>query len=345
MPRQICLQTNGRERQQVLFRLFSLQIPFNQLNVESLPNAVGNTELPLTRRFPIWPLICPIFIDMSSLPSHLAHLRNTLPMAVLVTELVSHQEGQFAVRAMISVGNQPIVTGMAADSNIEIAEDRARERALQRFADWVSSTSGVSVANIPTSSIPPLPPPSFTPLTTAATPATQPPGLDADLPPANSSQATAFAGGNAPSTSTEGSTGAIADLYSHISSSEPLDNTPVEDASVEDASVEVSPLPEPAPKAEPPRKKTTTSRSTAKKGARKSAEPSPPPPPVQESVDLSDVIAQTDIELRRLNWTNVQGREYLEQTYGKRSRQELSELELYEFLSYLEEQPTAQSAG
>ncbi|MBE9100438.1 hypothetical protein [Vacuolonema iberomarrocanum] len=277
---------------------------------------------------------------MSSLSSHLAHLRNTLPMAVLVTELVSHQEGQFAVRAMISVGNQPIVTSLAAHANIELAEDRARERALQRFADWVPSASGVSVANISTNSMTTLPPPSFTPLETAGTPATQPPGLDADLPPANFSQPTAFAGGNAPSTSTDASTGAIADLYSHISASEPLDDNPVEDASVED-----SPLSEPALKTEPPRKKTATSRSAAKKGARKSAEPSPPPPPVQESVDLSDVIAQTDIELRRLSWTNVQGREYLEQTYGKRSRQELSELELYEFLSYLEEQPTPQSAG
>ncbi|MDX2215311.1 MAG: hypothetical protein SFY66_18760 [Oculatellaceae cyanobacterium bins.114] len=56
------------------------------------------------------------------------------------------------------------------------------------------------------------------------------------------------------------------------------------------------------------------------------------------SVDLSDVIAQTDVELARLGWNKVQGREHLKQTYGKRSRQELNETELYDFLHYLQAQ-------
>lgn len=55
-------------------------------------------------------------------------------------------------------------------------------------------------------------------------------------------------------------------------------------------------------------------------------------------VDLSDVIAQTDVELRRLGWTSAQGRDYLEKTYGKRSRQQLTDDELMSFLLYLEEQ-------
>ena len=58
----------------------------------------------------------------------------------------------------------------------------------------------------------------------------------------------------------------------------------------------------------------------------------------QSPVDLSDIIAQTDVELRRLGWTSAQGREYLEQTYGKRSRQQLSDEELLAFLLYLESQ-------
>lgn len=54
-------------------------------------------------------------------------------------------------------------------------------------------------------------------------------------------------------------------------------------------------------------------------------------------IDLSDVIAQTDVELTRLGWTSMQGREYLEKTYGKRSRQQLTDDELMSFLLYLEE--------
>ncbi len=59
-------------------------------------------------------------------------------------------------------------------------------------------------------------------------------------------------------------------------------------------------------------------------------------------VDLSDVIAQTDVELRRLGWTSTQGQEYLEKTYGKRSRRQLTDDELMSFLLYLEDQQIAQ---
>ncbi len=59
-----------------------------------------------------------------------------------------------------------------------------------------------------------------------------------------------------------------------------------------------------------------------------------------EPIDLSDAIARTSVELKRLGWNNQQGREYLEQTYGKRSRQHLNDHELLEFLHYLESLPS-----
>lgn len=57
-------------------------------------------------------------------------------------------------------------------------------------------------------------------------------------------------------------------------------------------------------------------------------------------VDLSDIIAQTDVEMTRLGWSNVQGRQYLEKTFKKRSRQQLTDEELLTFLLYLESQTT-----
>lgn len=60
----------------------------------------------------------------------------------------------------------------------------------------------------------------------------------------------------------------------------------------------------------------------------------------REPVDLSDAIARTTVELKRLRWNNQQGREYLKQTYNKRSRQELTDEEMMEFLHYLESQPS-----
>lgn len=62
--------------------------------------------------------------------------------------------------------------------------------------------------------------------------------------------------------------------------------------------------------------------------------------PMPAPIDLSDVIAQTDVELKRLMWSVVDGREYLEQTYNKRSRHDLTDEELLAFLLHLEALPT-----
>lgn len=62
--------------------------------------------------------------------------------------------------------------------------------------------------------------------------------------------------------------------------------------------------------------------------------------PSAKPVDLSDIIAQTDVELSRLGWTSADGREHLQKTYGKRSRQQLTDEELLSFLLHLESLPT-----
>jgi formylglycine-generating enzyme required for sulfatase activity len=57
-------------------------------------------------------------------------------------------------------------------------------------------------------------------------------------------------------------------------------------------------------------------------------------------IEFSDLIARTNVELKRLGWTNQQGRDYLLKTYGKRSRQLLSDAELLDFLHHLESEPS-----
>jgi formylglycine-generating enzyme required for sulfatase activity len=57
-------------------------------------------------------------------------------------------------------------------------------------------------------------------------------------------------------------------------------------------------------------------------------------------IDFTDIIARTNVELKRLGWTNQQARDYLLQTYGKRSRQLLSDAELLDFLHHLESEPS-----
>ncbi|MFN6468675.1 MAG: hypothetical protein RMY36_003245 [Nostoc sp. SerVER01] len=47
------------------------------------------------------------------------------------------------------------------------------------------------------------------------------------------------------------------------------------------------------------------------------------------------LIAQSDRYLAQLNWTPEQGREYLQQKYGKRSRLQLTDTQIIEFIDYL----------
>lgn len=71
--------------------------------------------------------------------------------------------------------------------------------------------------------------------------------------------------------------------------------------------------------------------------------PSPGLPGLMESGadmdDLSDIIAQTDVELQRIGWSAKEGREFLENRFHKKSRHQLTDTELREFLRYLKQQP------
>lgn len=64
------------------------------------------------------------------------------------------------------------------------------------------------------------------------------------------------------------------------------------------------------------------------------------PAPANQVVDRSDEIAQIDVEMRRLGWSKQDGRQHLEETYNKRSRQQLTDDELLAFLAYLQTQPS-----
>lgn len=56
-------------------------------------------------------------------------------------------------------------------------------------------------------------------------------------------------------------------------------------------------------------------------------------------IDLSEAIAQIGMEIERIGWTKKQGSAYLQQEYGKRTRAELTEAELFSFLGYLKSLP------
>ncbi len=87
--------------------------------------------------------------------------------------------------------------------------------------------------------------------------------------------------------------------------------------------------------------------------------PVPPPPPLTlphwpepkggdvpnltlntEPEDFSDLIAKTDVEMKRVGWNAAEGRRHLKSAFSKTSRHELSDSELQLFLHHLKQLPT-----
>ena len=189
-------------------------------------------------------------------------------------------DGQYIVRATAADKGETLATGLAASDDVQVAEDRARARALAALgitADNMSTGDRPEAANIPT--------PESAPITAADEAKILPPPEPQPEP----------------------------SLESSLDSSEEDLGPPI-DAIAEDPVTTVPAKPSAA--------------AIALESFNTSAQP----------VDLSDVIAQTDVELTRLGWTSAQGRDHLEKTYGKRSRQQLTDEELMSFLLYLEEQ-------
>ena len=70
-------------------------------------------------------------------------------------------------------------------------------------------------------------------------------------------------------------------------------------------------------------------------------QPDPKPPVDPKPSDLSDLIAESAVELERIGWTPEQGREHLKKTYKKGSRSRLTEDELMNFLEHLRVLPAS----
>ncbi|MEM8637744.1 MAG: hypothetical protein AAGG51_02845 [Cyanobacteria bacterium P01_G01_bin.54] len=271
----------------------------------------------------------------------LSAFRTTYPHCTLVSELVGVEHGQYLVRCSIEQAGLPVASGLSAAPSLETAEDQARDRALALLAQIgvppllavspnppAHANNGVafhpsvpstppnepSLAKTPTDVAPA--PPAMTAATTITAP---PPSPEPESPPPISPP-------SAPITST------VSTAVPPSPESEPMspalvppDSAPsTVGAMPSSEQFGLDPLINPAEVAPTPTPKPPSS--------------SPKVMP-NGTIDFTDIIARTNLEMKRLGWTNEQGRSYLLQTYGKRSRQRLDDNELLEFLSYLESQP------
>lgn len=255
----------------------------------------------------------------------LAQFQSLYPNGNLISELVQIFQGKYIVRASVQIEGVTRATGMASAETVEAAEDQARTRALMVLGITGTVQTSVQVA-----------PETISPVKSNPVNPTFQESPSASLPDSKF-------GSNHWSLTSDDSQSKIDTFIPSdtihrpdFSYPEPEVNAAVEDLPLMSAkqsdntaftdmvASNVTPF---TPRSYNPPENVAPISGMGKK--KKKTEP----------VDLSDVIAKTDVELQRLGWTPEQGREYLITTYGKRGRTLLTEDELHSFLKYLESQP------
>ncbi len=277
-------------------------------------------------------------------------LQQRYPGASLVTELVQIHQGELIVRATVQMGGPPFATAMAAATTIEQAEDQARQRLFKllgiltdhRFvASPHSLQAQLLTSPLEQGNLAPLSP---LPVTTSTAPSitsvTAPSPLVPPISPAQSPLPQSYPANR---------------LEPQIQA-EPADQ-PVE----REPMLSEPPLAAIAPELAGtgtdsdvsyfPQKDLAATSSSAPAGRKKSARPDQPRrsdpansetsvDPPEEPTDLSELIALTDIEMQRIAWKRKDGQAHLLSTYGVKTRAELNENQLLEFLHFLRALPS-----
>ncbi len=261
----------------------------------------------------------------------LAQFQARYPTGSLISELLSIHQGKFVVRVSAQVEGVTRATGMAAAETPELAEDRARVRALavliidphskklpEATTDGTMSEQAIQINSVSLSE----------PVTQmnhqATTKLESNPTYLSVLPASPLVESTPDLGASdqkndhlmAPTSANQESI-----AFDEISSIQQTDNSnpPILFSNV-------TPL---VPRSHNIQDATALGKIAETKMLTTS-----------EPIDLSDLITRTNVEIKRLGWNNQKGREYLERKYNKRSRQHLDDEELLEFLHYLESLPS-----
>lgn len=288
------------------------------------------------------------------------------PKGSLVTELSAIDHGKYIVRCLVQVEGTTLVTSLAAAETVELAEDKARSRAIeilgissttttQSISAGLSENLAVATLVAPVQEIPKVSSEVSVTLTpklsvstgvsdasevTTAIPkessAVTPPSAFSEEP--KTSDSVVFSADESKSEVTSNFTAktpVVADSVLESPGRERTETAVPEASEVETSQEVTSPL-------SMPENVSTTKLDDSQFQSSSPSQVETDTSSISASdtpVDFSEIIARTNVELKRLGWTNPQGRDYLVQTYGKRSRLELTNEELLDFLKYLEKLP------
>ncbi|MGA9380416.1 MAG: hypothetical protein WBV73_16755 [Phormidium sp.] len=277
-----------------------------------------------------------------------AQFRVRYPTGSLISELLTIYNGKFVVRALVQIDGVTKATGMAVADTIELAENQARIRALELLGinlSWGQTDTTDNSVSAEYSQQPIFS--SDKRETLYSGQGTTDPSwsnhanLDSSFPERTSyptAKVTTYP--------------AKSHLEVTEDTEEKSDSTFTEHRTNRFLETpKLTPVTSFADESEPP---VTFSNVTPIASRRHESEKAIAPPPELESEisdqptetiedtspdDFSDLIARTNVQIKRLGWTKKQGSDHLFRTYGKKTRQELEKQELEDFLEYLEAQP------
>lgn len=281
----------------------------------------------------------------------LAQFQSLYPNGSIISELIQIFQGKYIVRVSVQIENVTRATGMAAADTVEVAEDQARGRALMVLGLENTPKESVAFSAKPVAQVQVNPSLSTAAVLNESAYSSTKNGdfvsgqwravtsKEVSVPPISGQIVQPEPVIAEPHSSSQNDTHSqdFSQQFSLRPHREAQFDTPVEQLEFDSGN-------EPENQSLP----SITASNVTPFTPRSYSSPEDVDPVLGTSkkkkrttpVDLSDVIAKTDVELQRLGWTPEQGREHLIKTYGKRGRTLLTEEELHGFLKYLESQPT-----
>ncbi|MGY6530181.1 MAG: hypothetical protein ACXITR_09650 [Cyanobacterium sp.] len=247
---------------------------------------------------------------------------------VLTSKLITIDHGQYIVKVKATQENKILGSALASAHTVEEAEDKARERVLTLInkATIPSLSQNITIPKKNTSNSSPSPKATTTPAIAEEKKSSS------TIPPQKKEKPTPFPEPElnpiAPQeTIIPETTNPIPLQETIIPETNPITETIISTNQEVESEKTVSDTPELPLSYQPEEEKPEPIISPSNNNF-----------DLSDAVDFSQVIDQTTIELKRLGWTQEEGKKYLLETYGKKSRHLLSDEELIEFLTYLQTQ-------
>jgi hypothetical protein len=255
----------------------------------------------------------------------LSKFRSLYPTGRLISELTTIHNGQYIVRTLVQVNGENVGSGLASAETVELAEELARKRAIENLELDSPTSVPPSSSQSPTavSSVAPRPSASNRPQPTSQKLTEVAATRDVDQQKTKTQTKTKTQVNEEPVSRTP-------EPASPIASTAPLapvtippepdnfDNEWLNGPSYTKSELEGQKLSGTSEKIEENQTPTTELTATS------------------EPLDLSNATATIEVLLNNLNWSKEQERDYLEQTYGEKTRSFLDEEKLLDFQEYLE---------